>query len=190
VLPCMGGVDMRQQWLQWQIARWEERLQRLVGMPDPRLACWAQVEQIEEQLCLLYQALDSCDLLPRVADTAREIEALVESDFLRYLGGIGEEQVVGWAASETACPIALYITEGSLIRSEGLQVRVGLSDVLVTDGYDAAVAQLPSFAEWVSRLTTPPLFPGVARQPITAAQLRHLMATAEAVAPEVPPLQF
>jgi hypothetical protein len=190
VLPCLGGMDTRQKQLQWRIARWEERLHHLVGRANPPLSCWEQAEQIEEQLCLLYQALDSCDLLPRVAETAREIEALRESDFLCYLGWFGDEDVVGWAGSETACPIAVYITEGSLIRTEGLEVRVGLSSALVTDGYDATLARLPPFAERVARLCTPPLFVGRPREPITAARLRHLMASAEAAASEAPPLQL
>lgn len=175
LLPVAEGVGTRSWLIERRIKLFEDQLRAWAVEPNPPLARAEAVERLEDYVCRLYEELEAAERLPRPREVAQEIERLTEEDFRRYLGLFSDEQTVGWAARLEGCPIALYITHGTMFRTDGLRLRVLLDHALIDDGFDEVRAELPSWAERIARATTPPEYPGEAGEAVAAGYVRGVL---------------
>lgn len=175
LLPVAEGVGTRRWLLEHRIQALEDQLREWAEEANPPLARAEVVVSLEDQVCQLYEELEAVENLPRPMEVAHEIERLSEEDFRRYLNLFSDEQIVGWAARLEGCPIALYITHGTMFRADGLRLRVLLDHALIDDRFDEVRAELPGWAERITRATTPPEYPGEAGEGVAAGYVRGVL---------------
>jgi hypothetical protein len=175
LLPVAEGVDTRRWLIERRIRMLEDQLRDWAAEPNPPLARAAITQRLEDAVCKLYEELEAVEGVPRPNEVARAIQELTEDDFLRYLEGFRDDQIVGWAGKLAWCPLALYIREGTMIRTEGLSVKVHMSHILVSDGLDEWRLELPWWMRRVVEMSTPPTSASEGT-PISALELRDLLA--------------
>lgn len=173
LLPVAEGVGTRAWLLERRIQALEDQLRAWAEEANPPLARAEQVQQLEEQVCQLYEELEAVEDLPQPRQVAEAIQVLTEDEFLRYLDSFRDDEVVGWAGKLTSCPIALYILNGTMIPTEGLSIKVHMSHILVSDGLDAWRLELPSWMRQVVERSTPPMYQE--GTPLSARELRDLL---------------
>jgi hypothetical protein len=175
LLPVAEGVDTKRWVLERRVKLLEDQLVAWWEEPNPPLAREGLVRQLEHEVCQLYELLERCESWPRPIDVARAIEELGEEGFRYYLDSFKANQVIGRAGLLADCPLALYISHGTMIHMVGVRLRVLLDHALLDDGFDEVRAALPQWAERVVRATTPPEYPGTLGEAITVQRLRRLL---------------
>ena len=104
---------------------------------------------------------------------AREIESTTYADFRRWLARFAEGAILGWTGKRYDCVMHRYYRQRTGVRWDCLWIDLDTATVESESSYATATAILPSFAEYVSHITTINVEDALANDgPITAGWLR------------------
>jgi hypothetical protein len=108
---------------------------------------------------------------------AREIEVITPADFEEWLDNFEDGIILGWEGLRLDCVMHRFLRQITGIRWDCLFVDGDMATVESPIYTRSAMARLPEFAAYVSRITTYPSVPSLfSGMPITAEWLRGVWA--------------